>query len=95
MKKINKEAFEKFYNILVELENKVKVGGDIMNVLKDLVNEKVMIKTVLGEETYYFMWNAPATAEDIQAFENRNECSLPDDYKESLFNIQRICQNST
>ena len=43
-----------------------------------------MIKTVLGEETYYFMWNAPATAEDIQAFENRNECSLPDDYKESL-----------
>ena len=23
-KKINKEAFEKFYNILVELENKVK-----------------------------------------------------------------------
>lgn len=58
-----------------------------MNILKDLVNrvnEKVMIKTVLGEETYYFMWNAPATAEDIQAFENRNECSLPDDYKESL-----------
>ena len=58
-----------------------------MNILKDLVNrvnEKVMIKTVFGEETYYFMWNDPATAEDIQAFENRNECSLPDDYKEYL-----------
>ena len=70
------------------MDNKsIDIGGDIMNILKDLVNrvnEKVMIKTVLGEETYYFMWNAPATAEDIQAFENRNECSLPDDYKESL-----------
>ena len=65
------------------MDNKsIDIGGDIMNILKDLVNrvnEKVMIKTVLGEETYYFMWNAPATAEDIQAFENRNECSLPDD----------------
>ena len=81
------------------MDNKsIDTGGDIMNILKELVNrvnEKVMVKTVLGEETYYFMWNAPATAEDIQAFENRNECSLPDDYKEYLFNIQRICQNST
>lgn len=70
------------------MDNKsIDTGGDIMNILKELVNrvnEKVMVKTVLGEETYYFMWNAPATAEDIQAFENRNKCSLPDDYKEFL-----------
>lgn len=70
------------------MDNKsIDTGGDIMNILKELVNkvnEKVMVKTLLGEETYYFMWNAPATAEAIQAFENRNECSLPNDYKEFL-----------
>ena len=38
------------------MDNKsIDIGGDIMNILKDLVNrvnEKEMIKTVLGEETY-------------------------------------------
>lgn len=70
------------------IDNKISdTGGYIMNILKELVNmvdEKVMVKTVLGEETYYFMWNAPAAAEDILAFENRNECCLPNDYKEFL-----------
>lgn len=58
-----------------------------MNILKELVknaNEKVMVKSVLGEEIYCFRWNTPAATEDIQAFENKNECSLPDDYKEFL-----------
>lgn len=65
----------------------IDIGGNMMNILKELVkrvNEKVIVKSVLGEETYCFMWNSPATAEDIQAFENRNECSLPNDYKEFL-----------
>ena len=58
-----------------------------MNILKELVKtvtEKVKIKSVLGEETYCFMWNTPTTVEDIHAFEKRNECCLPDAYKEFL-----------
>lgn len=59
-----------------------------MNILKELVktvNEKVTVKTLLlGEETYCFTWNAPARAKDIQNFEKRNNCSLPNDYKEFL-----------
>lgn len=70
------------------MDNKsIDTEGDMMNILKELVkraNEKVMVKSVLGEETYCFMWNAPATAEAIQSFENRNKCSLPNDYKEFL-----------
>ncbi len=70
------------------MENKkIDTGGDVMNILKELVktvNEKVKIKSVLGEETYCFMWNTPATVEDIHAFENRNECRLPNAYKEFL-----------
>ena len=62
-------------------------GRKMMNVLKELNKKttgKVTVKTVLGEETYCFMWNAPASVEDINAFEKRNGCRLPDDYKEFL-----------
>lgn len=69
------------------VRNNINTGKNVMNILKELVkktNEKVMVKSVLGEETYCFIWNDPATAEDIQAFESRNGCSLPNDYKEFL-----------
>lgn len=69
--------------ILLWLQEKT----NIMNILKELVkkvNEKVIIKTLLGEEVYCFMWNVPATDKDIQAFEIRNKCSLPNDYKDFL-----------
>lgn len=58
-----------------------------MNILKELVkkvSEKITVKTVLAEETYCFQWNTPATIEDIETFECRNQCSLPSDYKEFL-----------
>lgn len=58
-----------------------------MNVLKELIkriNGKITVKTVLGDETYCFKWNTPALVEDINSFEKRNECSLPDYYKEFL-----------
>ena len=58
-----------------------------MNILKQLVktvNDKVTVKTLLGEETYCFHWNTPATIEDVEKFEFRNQCSLPNDYKEFL-----------
>ena len=61
--------------------------GNVMNILIELtkrINEKAMIKSVLGEEIYCFKWNAPATIKDIQDFENRNECCLPNDYKDFL-----------
>ena len=29
-------------------------------------------------------WKNPATIEDIEVFEDRNQCSLPNDYKEFL-----------
>lgn len=37
MKKINKEAFEKFYNILVELENKVKGRQNPLKKMQSLI----------------------------------------------------------
>lgn len=65
----------------------IDTGENRMNILKELVKKvsgDVVIKTVLGEETYCFIWNAPATAEAIQSFESRYECNLPNDYKEFL-----------
>lgn len=58
-----------------------------MNILKELVKRvksDITVKTLLEEETYCFQWNAPTTIEDIQVFEYRNKCSLPNDYKEFL-----------
>lgn len=58
-----------------------------MNILKELVKTvsgKTTIKTLLGEEMYCFHWNDPATIEGIESFELRNQCSLPNDYKEFL-----------
>lgn len=63
------------------------IGEHIMNILKKLANtvsEKITVKTLLGEETYCFYWNPPAMIEDIEDFELRNQCSLPNDYKEFL-----------
>lgn len=59
-----------------------------MNVLKELnkrLQGKVTVKTVFGDETYCFKWNTPASVENIDDFEKRNECRLPDEYKEFLF----------
>lgn len=58
-----------------------------MNVLKEMadrVKGQVTIKTILGEEVYGFYWNEPATLEKIEAFENRNNCKIPEDYREFL-----------
>lgn len=58
-----------------------------MNVLKELVkkvNDKAVIKTVMGEEAYSFIWNEPAPIGNVLDFEKRNKCSLPDEYKEFL-----------
>lgn len=63
------------------------LGENTMNILKELVkkaSEKITVKTLLREEIYCFQWNTPATIEDIEAFECRNQCSLPSDYKEFL-----------
>ena len=45
---------------------------------------KITVKTLWGEETYCFLWNAPARLEEIEAFECKNKCSLPNYYKEFL-----------
>ena len=58
-----------------------------MNILKELVDsvtKKITTKTVLGENTYCFFWNPPASSESIEDFEQRNKCSLPNAYKEFL-----------
>lgn len=71
----------------MDLINLFNEGRKMMNVLKELnkkIKGKFTVKTVLGDETYCFMWNAPASVEDINAFEKRNGCRLPDDYKEFL-----------
>lgn len=58
-----------------------------MNILRELVKnteEKMAIRTLLGEETYCFAWRSPATFDDIETFEKKNKCSIPNDYKEFL-----------
>lgn len=57
---------------------------NILKELKDRVNKKVILKTIFGEETFYFTWNEPTTLDSIEDFENRNKCSLPDVYREFL-----------
>lgn len=59
-------------------------GMNILTKLNKQIKDKTTVRTVFGEETYCFSWNAPALPEDIQAFEKKNECKLPDDYKEFL-----------
>lgn len=59
-----------------------------LNFLKKVVEktckETVVIKTLFGQETFHFLWNNPATDEEIIEFENKNECKLPSVYKEFL-----------
>ena len=58
-----------------------------VNVLKELANkknDKIMVKTILGEEIYCFSWNEAANPESIKNFEDKNKCVLPNDYKEFL-----------
>ena len=58
-----------------------------MNILKELMkkaSKKATVKSLLGEETFCFLWNAPARNEDIESFECRNKCNLPDEYKDFL-----------
>lgn len=58
-----------------------------MNVLKELADKvkgQVTIKTIFGEEVYGFYWNEPAALKKIEAFEHRNKCRIPANYREFL-----------
>ena len=58
-----------------------------MNILKELagkINGQIVLRTALDEENCSFLWNEPATIEEIEAFEKKHQCSFPEAYKEFL-----------
>lgn len=57
---------------------------NVLKALRNIVKEKITVKTIFGEEIYGFYWNEPAKVEKIEAFENRNKCRIPMDYREFL-----------